>query len=56
MYEMIGRIFGVGVGTFLILLILLARGLPVLFFLKMLPLVILLLIAVAFIWAGITSD
>jgi hypothetical protein len=53
---MIGRIFGVGVGVFLILFILLARGLPVLFFIKMLPLAILLLIAVAFIWAGITSD
>jgi len=53
---MIGRIFGVGVGTFLILLILLARGLPVLFFLKMLPLAVLLLIAFALIYAGITSD
>lgn len=53
---MIERILGVGAGIFLILLILLARGLPVLFFMKMLPLVLLFLIAVALIWAGITTD
>jgi hypothetical protein len=53
---MIERILGVGAGVFLILFILLARGLPVLFFMKMLPLVLLFLIAAALIWAGITSD
>ena len=53
---MIERILGVGAGVFLILFILLARGLPVLFFMKMLPLVLLFLIAVALIWAGITTD
>lgn len=53
---MIERILGVGAGVFLILLILFARGIPVLFFMKMLPLILLLLIATALIWAGITSD
>jgi hypothetical protein len=53
---MIERILGVGAGVFLILFILMARGLPVLFFMKMLPLVLLLLVAIALIWAGITTD
>jgi len=52
----ISRILGTGAGVFLVLLVLMARGLPVLFFLKMLPLLLLLLIGVAFIWAGLTSD
>jgi hypothetical protein len=53
---MIARILGVCGGIFLILLILMARGIPVLFFIKMLPLVLLLLVAIALIWAGITTD
>jgi hypothetical protein len=53
---MIVRIIGVGVGIALLLFILLLRGLPVLFFLKMLPLVFLLFVAIAFIYAGLTSD
>jgi hypothetical protein len=53
---MIARILGTGVGVFLILLVLLARGIPVLFFIKMLPLIFILLVGVAFIWAGLTSD
>jgi hypothetical protein len=53
---MIVRIIGTGIGVFLILLVLLARGLPVLFFMKMFPLVFLLIVGVAFIWAGLTSD
>ena len=43
---MISRILGTGAGVFLILLILLSRGIPVLFFLKMLPLVLILIVAV----------
>ena len=53
---MIARILGTGVGVFLILFVLLSRGLPVLFFIKMLPLILILLVALAFIYAGITSD
>jgi hypothetical protein len=53
---MIGRILGTGLGIFLILLVLLARGIPVLFFIKMLPLVLILIVGICFIWAGITSD
>ena len=53
---MIGRILGTGIGILLILLVLLARGIPVLFFIKMLPLVLILILGVAFIYAGLTSD
>lgn len=53
---MIARIIGIGTGVFLILLILLARGIPVLFFMKMLPLILLLIVATALIYAGVTSD
>jgi hypothetical protein len=53
---MIARILGTGAGVFLILLVLLARGIPVLFFIKMLPLLLILLVGIAFIWAGLTSD
>jgi hypothetical protein len=53
---MIARILGTGAGVFLILLILLSRGIPVLFFMKMLPLVLLLIVAAALIYAGVTSD
>lgn len=53
---MIARILGIGAGVFLILLILLSRGIPVLFFMKMLPLVLILLVAAALIYAGVTSD
>ena len=53
---MIARILGTGVGVFLILFVLLSRGLPVLFFIKMLPLILILIVALAFIYAGITSD
>jgi hypothetical protein len=54
--DMIGRILGTGVGVFLILFVLLSRGLPVLIFIKMLPLILILIVALAFIYAGITSD
>lgn len=53
---MIGRIIGICGGIFLILLVLAARGIPVLFFMKMLPLILILLIAFALIYAGVTSD
>jgi hypothetical protein len=53
---MIARILGTGAGVFLILLVLLARGIPVLFFIKMLPLVLLIIVGAAFIYAGLTSD
>ena len=53
---MIARILGVGAGVFLILFILLSRGLPVLFFIKMLPFLLLLIVASALIYAGVTSD
>jgi hypothetical protein len=53
---MIARILGTGAGVFLILFVLLSRGLPVLIFIKMLPLLLILIVALAFIYAGITSD
>jgi hypothetical protein len=53
---MIARILGTGAGVYLILLILLSRGIPVLFFIKMLPLVLILIVAAALIYAGVTSD
>jgi hypothetical protein len=53
---MVGRILGTGAGIFLILLVLLLRGIPVLFFIKILPLVLLLLLGAAFIYAGLTPD
>jgi hypothetical protein len=53
---MIGRILGTKIGILLILLVLLARGIPVLFFIKMLPLVLILILGAAFIYAGLTSD
>jgi len=53
---MLVRIFGVAIGVLLLLYILLLRGLPVLFFIKMLPLILLLLVAAALIYAGVTSD
>jgi hypothetical protein len=53
---MVVRIVGVGIGVALLLFILFLRGLPVLFFLKMLPPLVLFLVAVAFIYAGVTSD
>jgi hypothetical protein len=53
---MISRILGIGAGVFLILFVLLSRGLPVLFFIKMLPLILLLIVAAALIYAGVTSD
>jgi hypothetical protein len=53
---MITRIFSVGLGIFLIILILFFRGLPVLVLLKMFPLIALFLLAIAFIIAGIASD
>jgi len=53
---MIGRILGTGIGILLILLVLLARGIPVLFFIKMVPLVLILILGAAFIYAGLTSD
>jgi hypothetical protein len=53
---MVTRIIGIGIGVALLLYVLLLRGLPVLFFIKMLPLILLLLLAAALIYAGVTSD
>jgi len=53
---MISRILGIGAGVFLILLILLTRGIPVLFFMKMLPLLLILFVAAALIYAAVTND
>lgn len=53
---MIVRIIGTGFGVALILYVLLLRGLPVLFFLKMIPLILLILVAFALIYAGVTED
>jgi hypothetical protein len=53
---MVVRIVGISVGVLLLLYVLLLRGLPVLFFIKMFPLIFLLLVAAAFIYAGVTSD
>jgi hypothetical protein len=53
---MVTRIIGVSVGLTVFFLVLYLRGLPVLFFLKMFPLILLLLIAAAFIYAGVTND
>jgi hypothetical protein len=53
---MIVRIIGISIGVATLLGILLVRGLPVMFFLKMIPLAILLIIAIAFIYAGISPD
>jgi hypothetical protein len=53
---MIVRVIGTVIGVSLILFILLVRGLPVLFFLKMIPLVLIFLVGAAFIYAGLTSD
>jgi hypothetical protein len=53
---MVIRILGVSIGVASLLYILLLRGLPVLFFLKMIPLAFLLFVAIAFIYAGVTSD
>jgi hypothetical protein len=53
---MVIRIIGVSIGVSALLYILLLRGLPVMFFLKMIPLTVLLLVAFAFIYAGVTND
>jgi len=53
---MITRIIGASIGVLLLLYILFLRGLPVLFFIKMIPLVFLLLVSVAFLYAAFTSD
>lgn len=53
---MIDRILSVSFGVFLLLLVLFLRGIPVLFFIKMIPLILLFLVAIAFIWAGLASD
>jgi len=53
---MIVRVVGVLIGVAFLLYILLLRGLPVLFFIKMIPLALLLFVAIAFIYAGVTSD
>jgi len=53
---MIVRFLGITVGISIILFILFLRGLPVLILLKAVPLILLLLIGVAFIYAGVTSD
>jgi hypothetical protein len=53
---MVTRIFGVIAGIAILLYILLLRGLPVVFFIKAIPLLVLLFVAVALIYAGVTSD
>jgi hypothetical protein len=53
---MLIRVLGVAAGASLLLLILLLRGLPVVFFLKIVPLALLLCVACAFIYAGVTKD
>jgi hypothetical protein len=53
---MVTRIFGVITGIAILLYILLLRGLPVVFFIKAIPLLVLLIIAAAFIYAGLSSD
>jgi predicted tellurium resistance membrane protein TerC len=53
---MVTRILGTAVGVLLLLYVLLLRGLPVLFFIKMLPLIFLIMVAAALIYAGVTSD
>ena len=53
---MVIRILGVSIGVASLLYILLLRGLPVLFFLKMIPLAFLLFVAFAFIYAGVAKD
>jgi hypothetical protein len=53
---MLIRIIGVIIGITILLYILLLRGLPVVFFLKAIPLFVLLIVAVAFIYAGLSKD
>jgi len=53
---MIIRILGTSCGIYLILLVLLSRGLPVLIFIKMIPLLIIVLLGMALIYAGISKD
>lgn len=53
---MIDRILGVSAGVFLLFLLLFLRGVPVLFFIKMIPLILLFLFAIALIWAGLAPD
>lgn len=53
---MLIRILGVAAGVSVLLFILLLRGLPVMFFLKAIPLALLLCIGIAFIYAGLAKD
>jgi|LakMenE01Jun11ns_1017448.scaffolds.fasta_scaffold8869464_1 hypothetical protein len=53
---MLIRVLGVAAGVSLLLFILFLRGLPVVFFLKIVPLALLLFVACAFIYAGVTKD
>lgn len=53
---MIVRIAGLLVGVLLLFYILLLRGLPVLFFIKMAPLLLIFLLAAILIYAAVTSD
>jgi hypothetical protein len=53
---MISRFLGVAAGVSLILIVLLLRGLPVIFFLKMIPLLFLIILGLALIYAGLSSD
>jgi hypothetical protein len=53
---MIVRIIGAVIGASLLLYVLLLRGLPVLFFIKMVPLLFLVIVGVAFLYAAVTSD
>jgi hypothetical protein len=53
---MITRILGTGIGILLILLVLLARGIPVLFFINLMLPFVLIIVGAAFIYAGLTSD
>jgi len=53
---MLIRILSIGVGFYLILYVLLTRGLPVIFIMKMMPLLLIILVAFALIYAGISKD
>jgi hypothetical protein len=53
---MLVRIIGIAIGISILLYILLLRGLPVLGLIKIIPLGLLVLFALAFIYAGIASD
>lgn len=56
MTPIIERTLGILVGVTFILLVLLWRGLPVLFFLKLIPAFVIVIAGVLLITAGLTKD